>query len=60
MKRFKKTALLLITLLFISSSFVGCANAKLRTHAGVEVNWGPHGPKVRPHMGVEVYNGGRH
>lgn len=37
-----------------------CSSAQLRTHAGIDVNWGSNGPKVRPHIGVEVYNGGRH
>ena len=59
MKFLKKTGSYLLVAIFAISLF-SCANAKLRTHAGVDVVWGSHGPKVRPHMGVEVYNGGKH
>lgn len=55
------TRILIAIILFGSlATFSSCAGAQLRTHAGVDVNWGSHGPKVRPHLGVEVYNGGRH
>ena len=36
-----------------------CANARWGTNAGVNVEWGPHGPRVRPHVDFDVYNGGR-
>ncbi|WP_143956399.1 hypothetical protein [Robertkochia solimangrovi] len=28
------------------------------TSAGVDLTWGPNGPKVRPNVSVGVYNGG--
>lgn len=37
-----------------------CSNLKLKTHAGVSIDWGTNGPTVRPHVDVDVYNGGRH
>ncbi len=53
---------ILIAVAFYGSltTFNSCSGAQLRTHAGIDVNWGPNGPRVRPHIGVDVYNGGRH
>ncbi len=36
-----------------------CANARWGTNAGLNVEWGPHGPRVRPHVDFDVFNGGR-
>jgi hypothetical protein len=58
----KKISKIIIAVAFslLLSSLSGCGNLKLRTHAGIDINWGSNGPKVKPHIGVEVYNGGRH
>jgi len=48
-----------IILSLIVFSFMSCSNARIGTHAGVNVVWGSNGPKLKPHMGVDVYNGGR-
>ncbi|WP_146090743.1 hypothetical protein [Aureitalea marina] len=39
--------------------FNNCSNTRYGTKAGVNVTWGPHGPKVRPHIDFDIYNGGR-
>lgn len=46
-------------LVVFSLALVGCANARWGANAGVDVNWGPHGPKLHPHVGVDLYSGGK-
>ncbi|MEM6516951.1 MAG: hypothetical protein AAF688_12265 [Bacteroidota bacterium] len=41
------------------SSITSCANARWGSNVGVDVIWGPNGPKVRPNIGFDIYNGGR-
>ncbi|WP_262507857.1 hypothetical protein [Winogradskyella sp. PG-2] len=36
-----------------------CGNARWGTNAGVSMTWGPNGPRVRPHVDVDLFNGGR-
>lgn len=36
-----------------------CSNLRWSADAGVDVRFGPHGPKLDPHVGVDVYSGGR-
>lgn len=57
--KFIKFIMLVGALLFISSSIYSCANARVAAGAGVDVNFGPHGPRLNPHLDVSVYNGGR-
>lgn len=59
MKKIKKIIIPLVVIITLCS-LNSCGNLKLRSHAGIDINWGSDGPKVRPHIGVEVYNGGRH
>ena len=54
-KRLLIGTLCLMLLLALSN----CANMRYGTNAGVNVTWGPHGPKVRPHVDFDIYNGGR-
>jgi len=58
MKKTKKITLLILTLLLMEV-FHGCANARWGTDAGLNVTWGPNGPRVRPHVDFDIYNGGR-
>ena len=52
--------ILLMTIgLFVCQSFSSCANSRWATDAGLNVTWGPNGPKVRPHVDFDIYNGGR-
>ena len=46
-------------LLFTLSALDSCGNVSYGTRAGVDVTWGPNGPKLRPHINLNVYNGGR-
>ena len=54
-KRLFIGSLCLMLLLALSN----CSNVRYGTNAGVNVTWGPHGPKVRPHVDFDIYNGGR-
>ncbi len=58
MKIFKKIALLS----FVFTAFMileSCAGTRVGAGVGVNVNFGPHGPRVSPSLDVHVYNGGR-
>ncbi len=51
----------LITIaLIIATCFIleSCANARVAGGVGVDVDFGPNGPRVRPSLNVNVYNGG--
>ena len=54
-----KRRFLVAVIFFSSIVFNGCSNASYGTRAGVNVTWGPNGPKVRPHIDFDVFNGGR-
>jgi hypothetical protein len=55
MKRFRK----ILILIGLTLVFTACANMRWGTNVGVDVNWGPNGPQVRPHISVDAYSGGR-
>ena len=57
MKNIKLTARIAL-IIFATSILVSCANARWATNAGVDVTWGPNGPRVQPNIGFDVYNGG--
>ena len=58
MKIIKKC--LLICLIILGSEMLSsCANARWGTDAGLSMTWGPNGPRVRPHVDVDLFNGGR-
>ena len=58
MKKTKKIILLVVILLGMDV-FYSCSSARWGTDAGVNVTWGPNGPRVRPHVDFNVFNGGR-
>ena len=58
MKNILKGIIVLLALAFIIS-LTSCANAHWGTNAGVDVNWGPHGPRVNPHVSLDLYSGGK-
>jgi predicted small secreted protein len=58
MKIYKK-ALIVILIIGASNVLFSCGNARWATGAGLDVDWGPNGPRVRPHMDFDIYNGGR-
>ncbi|WP_417444877.1 hypothetical protein [Joostella sp.] len=53
------TFLAFVFICFSVLSITSCANAHISSHAGVDVVWGSHGPRVVPSVGVGVYGGGR-
>ncbi|MCH2195018.1 hypothetical protein [Kordia sp.] len=63
MRKFNlKTSKKIYIVLFIltsSSLFYSCSNPRWATDVGLNVTWGPNGPKVRPHVDLDLYNGGR-
>ena len=54
----RKTVLIL-SLIILSIVLESCSSARWGTNAGVNVTWGPNGPKVKPHVDLNIYNGGR-
>ena len=61
MRLLKKYRLILFIILgvLVFETFYSCANARWGTDAGLNVTWGPNGPRVRPHIDFDIYNGGR-
>ncbi|MBL7471665.1 hypothetical protein [Robertkochia sediminum] len=58
MKKYRY-ALIIAIVLLAGFSLAGCGNSHWGTSAGVDVVWGPGGPRVQPNISVGVYNGGR-
>jgi hypothetical protein len=58
MKKTKKIILLVVILLGMDV-FYSCSNARWGTDAGLSMTWGPNGPRVRPHVDFDIFNGGR-
>ncbi|MEL4307814.1 hypothetical protein [Joostella sp. CR20] len=56
-KRYKFIAIIVMIISVVT--ITSCANAHISSHAGVDVVWGSHGPRVVPSMGIDVYGGGR-
>ncbi len=51
--------IIIIGLVVISCIIMeGCANARVSGGVGVNVDFGPGGPRVHPSLNVDVYNGG--
>ena len=61
MKYLKTYKLVLIFAIgfLVSEALYSCANSRWATDAGLNVTWGPNGPRVRPHVDFDVFNGGR-
>ncbi|WP_274474347.1 hypothetical protein [Mangrovimonas aestuarii] len=58
--RFKNKSIVYAFILLAVFAISACANARWGTSAGVSVDFGPNGPRVRPHMDVGLYSGGRY
>ncbi|WP_224483567.1 hypothetical protein [Robertkochia aurantiaca] len=52
-------ALFLFILSLMAMLFSSCGGSHWGTRAGVDVVWGPGGPRVQPELSVGLYNGGR-
>ncbi|THD66348.1 hypothetical protein E7Z59_11070 [Robertkochia marina] len=59
MKRISSVIASFFIVLLLVLAVSSCANARWGTSAGVDVVWGPGGPRVQPNINVGVYNGGR-
>ena len=58
MKNLFKKIIICLSIALVLNVFQSCSSAKYRTSAGVNMTWGPHGPKVRPNINFDIYNGG--
>ena len=57
--KYKMKSIIVVLVIAFSLALTGCANMRWGTNAGVDVNWGPNGPRVHPHVGVDLYSGGK-
>jgi len=57
----KRKIKILFVLMVLASSLAlsGCANMRWSTNAGVNLNFGPNGVRLDPHVSLNLYNGGR-
>ena len=55
----RKKIVILVIVFSALLAFSSCSNARYGTRAGVNVTWGPNGPKLRPHVDFDLFNGGR-
>ncbi|WP_157514713.1 hypothetical protein [Mangrovimonas sp. TPBH4] len=53
-----KKSLFVIVAVFFLFLLAACGSA--HTNVGVDMRFGPNGPHVSPHVGVDFYGGGRH
>ncbi len=59
MKYLRLSIVLMVCIAVTALVLVSCGNARWGTSAGVDVVWGPGGPRVQPNISMNVYNGGR-
>lgn len=59
MKKYRYPLIIVLVVLLMSIGLAGCGGSHWGTSAGVDVVWGPGGPRVQPNISVGVYNGGR-
>ncbi len=59
MKKSIKFIAVLSLFLFIGMTLSSCGNMRMSTSAGVNVNFGPGGPRIDPYVNVGMYSGGR-
>ncbi len=56
----KKIRLLLVFVVVIMTiTFSACSNLRWGTNAGVDLNFGPNGVRLDPHVSMDLYSGGR-
>ncbi len=49
----------LLLVIFLFLFFTACSNMRWGTSVGMDVRFGPSGPRVVPNMSVDMYSGGR-
>ncbi|WP_137091405.1 hypothetical protein [Mangrovivirga cuniculi] len=57
--KMKKKRIVYASILLLVFALSGCSNMRWGTSAGISMDFGPNGPRVRPHMDVDLYSGGR-
>ncbi len=57
--KYRIKSLFIILIVALSLALTSCANMRWGTSAGVNVSFGPNGPRVTPHVNVNLYSGGR-
>ncbi len=57
----KKKFKIILVLMVLAAGFAlsGCSNMRWGANAGVDVNFGPNGPRLDPHVSLDLYSGGR-
>ncbi|GEM_PF-628695 len=57
----KRKVKIILILLVIAASFAlsACANMRWGANAGVDIRFGPNGPKLNPHVDLDLYSGGK-
>ena len=58
MKSYIKVLLVVCIACFAASAMTSCSNMRLSSNAGVNVHFGPNGPKVDPYFNVGLHSGG--
>ena len=56
--KYLKTLFLLVILSFAVSVFTGCSNMHMHTNAGVNMSFGPGGPRLDPYVNVGMSSSG--
>ena len=60
MRSFLSKTLLVLALISTLAIFESCSNAHWGTSMGMNMSFGPGGPRVTPSFNVGVYSGGRY
>ncbi|WP_297097581.1 hypothetical protein [uncultured Draconibacterium sp.] len=57
----KRKIKIVIVLVILATGFAvsACSNMRWGANAGVDVRFGPNGPRLDPHVNLDLYSGGR-
>ncbi|MDX8337904.1 hypothetical protein SLH46_01840 [Draconibacterium sp. IB214405] len=57
----KRKIKIIVVLVVLAAGFAlsACSNMRWGANAGVDVRFGPNGPKLDPHVSLDLYSGGR-
>jgi len=59
LKSMIKRFLFAVLLFTMSAGLESCSNMRWGTNAGLDVRFGPGGPRIVPHFEIDLYSGGR-
>jgi predicted small secreted protein len=57
--KYRIKSIIVLLVIAFSLALTSCANMRWGTNAGVDVSFGPNGPRVNPHVSLDLYSGGR-